>query len=358
MKRRILIVDDDAERRGMLVGRVLAGEYDTCGVGGVDEALKTIGENDFAAAIVDYDLPPGGSGLEVLQALRDSSPGTFRVLYSVYMSQGMRQDAMRLAGVHAAISSCEHSFFVDMRETLARLFSPVVAGSTWLGGPWVAHAPASSSFLEELKAAAHSPRRVFLYGDPGTGKTLASGLLRRMRAAWWRERGNEPAVQHASPPHVVTIPVPSLRDRLADLPALAEVLLGQLGPAHATRLTPAAIDSLLVRPWRGNVAELFDVLTSAARVAPPRAAIDVPHLPTSSEPALNPSQRARIKAQRDCLLIQLRTAGTVSGAARIEGTSRPNYIRLMHRVGIESADGIVPKRDIGVGDEAEFPTTR
>ena len=43
------------------------------------------------------------------------------------------------------------------------------------------------------------------------------------------------------------------------------------------------------------------------------------HLPSSSVPPLNPSQRRRNQGQRDCLLIQLRTAGTVSGAARIEG---------------------------------------
>jgi DNA-binding NtrC family response regulator len=350
MKHRVLIVDDDAERR-VLLGRVLADEYETYGVGGVNEALATIGEEGFAAAVVDYNLPPGGSGLEILQALRDTSPSTFRVLYSVYVSEGMRMDAMRLAGVHAVISSWEQTFLVEMRETLARLLSPVVVGSSWFGGPWVAHAPTSAAFLDELRAAAESTRRVFLYGDPGTGKTLASGLLRTMRAEW-RERGVPPGPESSEGPHVAMIHVPTLRERLADLPALAEILLARLGPGHAHRLAPGALDSLLERPWRGNVRELFDVLTSAARVADPGGRIEVVHLPTSSEPALNPSQRAKYKGQRDCLLLQLRTAGTVSGAARLEGTSRPNYIRLMHRLGIESADGISYKP--GSDDDAEL----
>ena len=56
------------------------------------------------------------------------------------------------------------------------------------------------------------------------------------------------------------------------------------------------------------------------------------------QPGYRPSQWAKDEGQRDCLLLQLRLARSVSHAARLEGCSRANYIRLMRRLGIVRAD--------------------
>jgi DNA-binding NtrC family response regulator len=56
-----------------------------------------------------------------------------------------------------------------------------------------------------------------------------------------------------------------LRERLADLPALAEHLLLELGSAQRPiQLTPAAVDRLRRHSWPGNVRELRNVLERAA----------------------------------------------------------------------------------------------
>jgi transcriptional regulator with PAS, ATPase and Fis domain len=52
---------------------------------------------------------------------------------------------------------------------------------------------------------------------------------------------------------VLPVTVPPVRERLDDLPLLA---LAFLPPQEHAAVTPALLDSLRARPWRGNVREL------------------------------------------------------------------------------------------------------
>lgn len=65
---------------------------------------------------------------------------------------------------------------------------------------------------------------------------------------------------------VFPILLPPLRERMEDLPALAEHLIGRLGKA-APQLLPQAVDALSRYSWPGNVRELLNVLRRAALFA-------------------------------------------------------------------------------------------
>ncbi len=66
---------------------------------------------------------------------------------------------------------------------------------------------------------------------------------------------------------VFEIVVPPLRERVVDIPLLAEHFLRQL-PGRASRsLSPAVIEALQSRPWRGNVRELRNAVEHAAVLA-------------------------------------------------------------------------------------------
>lgn len=70
---------------------------------------------------------------------------------------------------------------------------------------------------------------------------------------------------------VVVIPLPSLRERMDDLPELAQVLLRQSClemkvPRKA--LTPSAMDYLKAQTWRGNVRELENSIERAVILTP------------------------------------------------------------------------------------------
>src|SRR5207249_4181488 len=58
---------------------------------------------------------------------------------------------------------------------------------------------------------------------------------------------------------VVTIDLPPLRDRLEDLPLLADAFLAELSERHGKKvrsITPAAMELLYDYAWPGNVREL------------------------------------------------------------------------------------------------------
>jgi DNA-binding NtrC family response regulator len=64
---------------------------------------------------------------------------------------------------------------------------------------------------------------------------------------------------------VVPLPLPPLRDRLADIIPLAEHFLGLSGQDRATkRLSAAAAARLLAHPWPGNVRELLNAMKRVA----------------------------------------------------------------------------------------------
>ena len=351
MKPRVLVVEDDPERREVVRG-VLASSYDCRAVGTAEEAFAAISRTQWEAAVVDYDLAHGGSGLEVLQALREASPGTVRVLYTVYFTDSLMRDIMRLAHPHATVDARPVDFLNHLRGTLGSLLS--VAPADRLppapdpSGQWATVAPAAVRFLAELRGAAESDAAVFLYGEPGAGSTQAGKLMRDWRAVW---RLRNPRTECALVPAVI-LRVPPLRERRQDIPALAQRYAQEHArasriPPHA--LAPEALEELTRRDWRGNLPELHGVITRACLNAGPRTEIHAGDLPHDHQPAWRPSQYAKDDGQRECVLRQLRTARNVSGAARLEGCSRANYIRMMRRLGVLRAD--VPADVALEGDE-------
>jgi DNA-binding NtrC family response regulator len=207
---------------------------------------------------------------------------------------------------------------------------------------WTAHAPVTREFLLRLREAAEQETPVYLHGEPGSGRRCAARMLCRWREEWragagqGRRDGERP---------VPILRVPSLRERPEDLTGIAEHHLATLARDSgqpARRLTSRALDALQTRGWQGNVTELHAVLATTVQRLGDRPLIDVTDLPQSAEPTLHPSQQAKDVAQRDCLLRQLHVARSVSAAAKLEGCTRANYIRLMRRLGILRADCVAP----------------
>ena len=196
----------------------------------------------------------------------------------------------------------------------------------------------SREFLCALQGAAEQNAPVYIYGEPGSGVTRSGILLRQWRREW-KARGS-PANVGPCPP-VPILRVPALRERPQDLPLLAARCLiesSQQSGEPLRHLSPGAIEELLSRDWYGNVIELAAAMIRAQQRAGTRLLIEAEDLPQDKQPAWRPSQYAKDEGQRDCVLRQLRSARNVSSAARLEGCSRANYIRLMRRLGIIRAD--------------------
>jgi len=156
--------------------------------------------------------------------------------------------------------------------------------------------------------------------------------------------------------NVVTLQVPSLRERRDDIPLLAAHFLRKHCGAGAPTLTPEALDVLVGDPWPGNVRELENALLHAiafhhgdvigveslpqqlrTRDAPGEdaepAAADPAHLLPLSEA----KRQVNATFERGYLMKVLeRARGSVSEAARLAGIDRTNLRRLLKRYEIQS----------------------
>ena len=95
--------------------------------------------------------------------------------------------------------------------------------------------------------------------------------------------------------NIFPISLPPLRERLADLPVLAETLLERLAGRHGRvppRLTPQVIDRLLRHSWPGNVRELENLLERAFILTPGREPLVLPHDFGAAAPRLQVTEEA------------------------------------------------------------------
>jgi two-component system, NtrC family, response regulator AtoC len=148
---------------------------------------------------------------------------------------------------------------------------------------------------------------------------------------------------------VVPIRIPPLRERAADVPSLAMHFAGQLAVGWgrpAMRISRAALDALVARPWSGNVRELRNAIERAVILArgDELTAADF------RDDAVGPAQ-AKERAGPNCVLpaegLQFedviddlvqqaltRAQGNQSAAARLLGMTRDQIRYRMQRLGL------------------------
>jgi DNA-binding NtrC family response regulator len=143
---------------------------------------------------------------------------------------------------------------------------------------------------------------------------------------------------------VVEIVIPPLRERVGDIPVLAEFLLRKACVASGRavpRLSAAAMDVLMTHPWRGNVRELENTLLRVA-VAYSGGLIQPEHLGLATSSSANDTVRGPLvtlaEAERAHIVdVLAAVGGRKSRAARVLGVSRPRLDRLLQRYKIDPA---------------------
>jgi Nif-specific regulatory protein len=144
--------------------------------------------------------------------------------------------------------------------------------------------------------------------------------------------------------HIFTITLPVLRDRRADIPALAEYFLGKLSTEHQrkiSRISSAALDLLARHAWPGNVRELENVIERAVVVCD-GAVIQKHHLPAALTEAppleqLTLSQAVE-RLERGMVEDALRNqGGNIAAAARVLGTTERIVRYKAQKLGVDPA---------------------
>jgi len=136
--------------------------------------------------------------------------------------------------------------------------------------------------------------------------------------------------------NVLTIVVPPLRDRLADVPVLAQHFLHACQAGQRRRVegfTRQALAALMSHPWPGNVRELHNRVQRAC-VMGERRLVSAADLGLADATVLADMKLevVRTRAEREAVVLALgRTGRNVSVAARELGVSRMTLYRLMDK---------------------------
>lgn len=154
--------------------------------------------------------------------------------------------------------------------------------------------------------------------------------------------------------NVVTVHLPSLRERRSDIPMLAHWFLDRYAPDKSIQITHAAMKCLLQYDWPGNVRELENCVERAVALGDHRI-FDIPDLPPSiaSDPVSgepSPSAHSSSLSTTDLEDIERSTIQRVFEqvkgdkvlAGKMLGISRATLYRKLKRYNIGSQGSLMP----------------
>jgi two-component system nitrogen regulation response regulator NtrX len=145
--------------------------------------------------------------------------------------------------------------------------------------------------------------------------------------------------------NVIPFVVPPLRERVEDIPLLADHFLKEFTTAYGRKpkeLTPEAYQALREYHWPGNVRELKNLIERIV-ILNPQVRVDARHIPLHAArrqhdrppERFGSLQEVREAAEREYILKKLEeTNGNVTRTAELLGLERSNLYRKMKTLGI------------------------
>ena len=142
--------------------------------------------------------------------------------------------------------------------------------------------------------------------------------------------------------NVVTLALPSLRERKEDIPLLAKHFLRSIAErtGSAVRsLAPKALNALLAYHWPGNIRQLENVIEQVVALAPgmvvPETLVENA-LPISNQSKTKNLTDAKKDFERKYVEDLLRsTQGSITEAARLAGRNRSDFYKIVQRHGVD-----------------------
>lgn len=144
--------------------------------------------------------------------------------------------------------------------------------------------------------------------------------------------------------HVIPVTLPPLRERKEDIPVLADHFVKKISlqmQKPLKRITPQALQRLMMHAWPGNVRELENTIEYAMAMAQQDVITEDLILPAKDgqEQAIMPLKEARASFEKDYLIRLLKLCqGNVSSAATMAGRYRADLYTLLKKHTINPAD--------------------
>jgi DNA-binding NtrC family response regulator len=182
--RSILVVDDDAAMREMLLSLLEEGGFAPTTAASADLALEAAQSSDFDAVLSDIRMP-GRDGFELLGQLRELRPETPVILMTAFGSIDSAVDAMRAGAFdyitkpfkrEAVLATLERA--LERRELEAenrRLRRAVDQTASF--GDLIGASPAMREIFALIKKISGSRSSVLVTGESGTGKEVVARTI-------------------------------------------------------------------------------------------------------------------------------------------------------------------------------------
>jgi DNA-binding NtrC family response regulator len=129
---RILLVDDEADIRAMLVDALKLRGHTIDVATGAEDAIKLASKNNYEVAVIDYVLP-GKRGLDLLQDLRKQQP----FLRSIIISGQVDHDVLSVADLEKQLNEriaadrylSKPTNVEDLTRVIADVLQPAAQGN-------------------------------------------------------------------------------------------------------------------------------------------------------------------------------------------------------------------------------------
>lgn len=179
MKAKILVVEDDAQLRTLLL-EVLSLEGHTLeSAETAEEAIKLIENNKFDVLLTDVNLP-GKSGLELLPACLQQNPQTYLIVMTGFASIDTAVHAMKLGASDFLCKPIALNDLISVIKIAVEKISQPIAPLTKqsiANSPIIAKSTVMVNVLEQVKIIAPYKINVLITGETGTGKELIARAI-------------------------------------------------------------------------------------------------------------------------------------------------------------------------------------
>jgi DNA-binding NtrC family response regulator len=182
--RNLLVVDDDAAMRQMLVSLFEEQGYAVGEAASANDAIERVGEFDFDAVLSDIRMP-GKTGIEMVGELRDLRPRTPVILMTAFGSIDSAIDAMRAGAFdyitkpfepETALITVERALERRALEQENQRLRRAVDQTTSFGD-LIGASPAMRDIFALIRKVAHGRSSVLITGESGTGKEVVARTL-------------------------------------------------------------------------------------------------------------------------------------------------------------------------------------